>query len=134
MAGAASIIEEERMRRVKMWRERLPGGCYVWPPIELPDCRAEPRFRPAQPAQRWKCDQRLLRRAPFYKRQGLGLREFINKLPQINGCGFPCAGYDVDIHRRSSQIKLSLTLPLDTFTRWICKARFVSLYHHGGGR
>jgi hypothetical protein len=48
------------MRRVKMWRERLPGGCYVWPPIELPDCRAEPRFRPAQPAQLTALGRKLL--------------------------------------------------------------------------
>jgi hypothetical protein len=60
VAGAAPIIEEERMRRVKMWRERLPGGCYVWPPIELPDCRAEPRFRPAQPAQLTALGRKLL--------------------------------------------------------------------------
>lgn len=50
-AGAAVINEEERQRRITMWRERLPGGCYTWPSVELPDPRAESQFRPAQPAK-----------------------------------------------------------------------------------
>ena len=52
--------EEERQRRIMMWRERLPGGCYNWPPIEPPDVRAAPQHRPSEPAHLTELGQKLL--------------------------------------------------------------------------
>ena len=58
--GTQCIMKEERARRIKMWQECLPGGCYTWPPIELPDCRAEKQFRPSKPAQLSTLGRKLL--------------------------------------------------------------------------
>lgn len=57
---AKAVYEEERQRRIMMWRERLPGGCYTWPPVVLPDCRAEPQFRPSEPAKLTSLGRKLL--------------------------------------------------------------------------
>lgn len=59
-AHSAPPNEEERHRRVMMWRERLPGGCYNWPPIEPPDSRAEPQRRPSEPAKLTALGRKLL--------------------------------------------------------------------------
>jgi hypothetical protein len=48
-----------------MWRERLPGGCYNWPPLEPPDPRADPAFRPAAPAELSALGRRLLGLDPW---------------------------------------------------------------------
>ena len=57
---AKAVYEEERQRRIMMWKERLPGGCYTWPPVVLPDCRAEPQFRPSAPATLTSLGRKLL--------------------------------------------------------------------------
>ena len=47
-------------RRVRMWKERLPGGCYDWPPPEAPDPRAREELRPGEPARLTALGRRLL--------------------------------------------------------------------------
>ena len=64
-AAAALIYREERQRRLAMWRERLPGGCYTWPPVELPDCRAEEAFRPSGAAVLTELGLKLLGAEPW---------------------------------------------------------------------
>lgn len=52
--------ETDRRRRLRMWDERLPGGSYSWPPLELPDARAEACWRPTEPAKLTALGERLL--------------------------------------------------------------------------
>ena len=59
-AESAPPNEEERLRRVMMWRERLPGGCYNWPPLEVPDPRAAEEMRPSEPAELTPLGRKLL--------------------------------------------------------------------------
>ena len=47
-------------RRIEMWKDQLPGGCYSWPPLVLPDPRALPEFRPAAPAVLTELGEKLL--------------------------------------------------------------------------
>ena len=42
------------------WRERLPGGCYNWPPLEVPDPRAAEDMRPSEPAELTPLGRKLL--------------------------------------------------------------------------
>ena len=51
---------EDTRRRVEMYWQRHPGGCYNWPPFELPDPRARPEWRPSEPAVLTKLGQKLL--------------------------------------------------------------------------
>ena len=60
MHGHSIEQEEERLRRILMWAERLPGGCYNWPPLSLPDPRAEARYRPSTRAQLSPLGRKLL--------------------------------------------------------------------------
>ena len=52
--------KEDTERRVRMWKERLPGGCYDWPPLEAPDPRAREELRPGEPARLTALGRRLL--------------------------------------------------------------------------
>ena len=83
---AKAVHEEERQRRIAMWSERYPGGCCAhriltlsvpprltllcvcadtWPPVELPDERALPEFRPSKPADLTPLGRKLLGLDPW---------------------------------------------------------------------
>ena len=52
--------EEERARRVQMWKERLPQGSYTWPPLSADDPRCAARWRPPSAARLGGLGRRLL--------------------------------------------------------------------------
>ena len=59
LAAPVEIIAPHHMPLLQ-WRERLPGGCYNWPPLEVPDPRAAEEMRPSEPAELTPLGRKLL--------------------------------------------------------------------------